>query len=447
MRYEEAVAYLLTFADMERGTQRSENPFQSLESVRSLLRRIGEPQHGRRTVHVTGSKGKGSTATMIASVLREAGFRTALYTSPHLHSYTERISFDGLLVPEEEFAAGVEAIQPAVEAEVRASGGQVSTFGILTALFFWLARERGAEWQVVEVGIGGTWDATNVFETVDAAVMTPISLEHTHILGPTAEAIARDKAGIVKPGCVCVLAPQPYPEAAAVVRTRCREVGATLVDVGAAYQVELREQYPYGQSFTVTGPKGTYELRSPMLGRHQAENAATAVAVAEALRERGVRLPPSAVVEGIARARLPGRLEVMGQRPLIIADGAHNAASAAALVAALRSAFRWRRCFVVFGCTADKDIRGMGRELSRIADLLICTRFANLRAMDPYVLIQEIGFLGPAAVAEESVSEALDVALGHAREDDLILVTGSMYVVAEARARLLGEAVRAPEGS
>ena len=384
---------------------------------------------------------------MIASVLREAGFRTALYTSPHLHSYTERISFDGLPVTEQEFAAGVEAIQPAVEAERRASGGRVSTFGILTALFFWLARERGAEWQVVEVGMGGTWDATNVSDRIEAAVITPVSLEHTQILGSTPEAIARDKAGIVKPGCVCIMAPQPYAEAAEVVRARCVKVGAELVDVAASYRVELREQFPYGQSFTVAGPRSTYELRSPMLGRHQAENAAAAIAVAEALAERGVRLPKAAIVEGIARARLPGRLEVMGQRPLLIADGAHNAASAAALVEAVRSAFEWRRCFVVFGCTADKDIRGMGRELSRIAELLICTRFASPRAMDPYVLIQEIGFLGPAAVAEESVPAALEVALGHAREDDLVLVTGSMYVVAEARSYVLGDAVRAPGSS
>lgn len=442
MEYDEALRYILSFTDMERGVQVSSSPAQSLESMRSLLGRLGNPHEGRRTVHVTGSKGKGSISTMVASILREAGFRTALYTSPHLHSFTERIAIDGLPIDEEVFARGVAAIRPAVEAEQAATGGNVSTFGILTALFFWLAREFGAQWQVVEVGIGGTWDATNVFERVDAAVIGPVSLEHTHILGPTPEAIARDKSGIVKPGCVCILAPQRSPGVIDVVRERCEGVGAELIDVRAAYRAERREHHPWGQAFAVEGPRGEYELRTPLLGWHQAENAMTALATAEALAARGVGIGRAAIVEGIARARIPGRLEVMGQRPLIIADGAHNAESAAALVRALREYFSWRRCFIVVGCTGDKDVRGIGRELSRIADLLICTRFGNPRAMDPYVLIQEIGFLGPAAVAEESVAAAIETARHHAREDDLIVVTGSLYVVAEGRAHILGDAAR-----
>ncbi len=220
MEYDEALRYILSFTDMERGVQVSSSPAQSIESMRSLLARLGNPQMGRRTIHVTGSKGKGSISTMVDAILREAGFRTALYTSPHLHSFTERIAIDGLPVDEDVFARGIEAIRPAVEAEQAATGGNVSTFGILTALFFWLAREAGAQWQVVEVGIGGTWDATNVFERVDAAIIGPVSLEHTHILGPTPEAIARDKSGIVKPGCVCILAPQRSPGVTDVVRER-----------------------------------------------------------------------------------------------------------------------------------------------------------------------------------------------------------------------------------
>ncbi|GBD24283.1 Folylpolyglutamate synthase [bacterium HR29] len=442
MNYDEALRYILSFTDMERGVQVSNSPAQSLESMRSLLARLGNPQEGRRTIHVTGSKGKGSISTMVDAILREAGFRTSLYTSPHLHSFTERIAIDGLPVDEDVFAHGLEAIRAAVEAEQAATGGNVSTFGILTALFFWLAREAGAEWQVVEVGIGGTWDATNVFERVEAAIIGPVSLEHTHILGPTPEAIARDKSGIVKPGCVCILAPQRSPGVVEVVRERCEAVGAELVEVAASYRAERGEHHPWGQAFTVQGPGGRHHLRTPLLGWHQAENAMTAVATAEALAARGVPITPAAIAEGIARARIPGRLEVMGQRPLIVADGAHNAESAAALVRALREYFTWRRCFVVVGCTADKDVRGIGQALSRIADLLICTRFANPRAMDPYVLIQEIGFLGPAAVAEESVAGAIETARHHAREDDLIVVTGSLYVVAEGRAHVLGDAAR-----
>lgn len=441
MEYEDALRYLLSFTDLERGVQVSDEPAQSLASVRSLLARLGNPQEGRRTVHVTGSKGKGSISTMVAAILREAGLRTALYTSPHLHRFPERIAIDGEPVSEAAFARALTAIRPAVEAEQAATGGNVSTFGILTALFFWLAREAGAEWQVVEVGIGGTWDATNVFDTVEAAVIGPVSLEHTHILGPTPEAIARDKSGIVKPGCACILAPQRYPGVPGVVRERCQEVGARLVDVARRYRAKRGEHFVWGQSFLVEGPGGRYELRSPMLGWHQVENAMTAVATAEAIAARGTPIPRRAIVEGVARARIPGRLEVMGQRPLIVADGAHNADSAAALARALREYFSWRRCFVVIGCTTDKDVRGIGRELSRLADLLVCTRFNSARSLDPYVMIQEIGFLGPAAVAEESVPAALETARHHASADDVVVVTGSLYVVAEARAYLLGEAI------
>lgn len=443
MEYAEAIEFLLSLSDMERGYQASPNPTMSLESMRSLLGRLNDPQLGRPTVHITGSKGKGSTSAMIAGVLLEAGYRTALYTSPHLHSFTERIAIDGEPVSPEEFAAGLAAIRGAVEAERESVHGDVSTFGVLTALFFWLVRAQvpRVDWQVVEVGLGGTFDATNVFEATDVAVITPISLEHTAILGPTTTAIAQDKAGIIKRGTTAVVAPQRDPAGLEVIGARCEEVGAELVDVRALYTVEPGEKHPFGQAFRVRGPAGAYEMRTPMLGRHQLDNAATAVAAAEAIRARGFTLSDRAIVEGIARTRVPGRMEVMGQRPLIVADGAHNGESAEALAAALREYFSWKRCFLVIGVTRDKDVRSMGFALARLAELIVCVGFRNPRAMDPYQMIQEIGFLGPAAVAEESVAAGLETALAHANEDDLVCVTGSLYVVAEAREVILGESV------
>jgi dihydrofolate synthase/folylpolyglutamate synthase len=319
--------------------------------------------------------------------------------------------------------------------------GNVSTFGILTALFFWLVRAqaRPIDWQVVEVGLGGTFDATNVLEPPEVAVITPISLEHTAILGNTPAEIARDKSGIIKPGSTAVLARQQDPAVLDVVRERCEEVGATLVDVASLYTVEALEKHVFGQSARLTGPSGDREIRTPMLGHHQLENAATAVAVAGALRDRGVEISDTAIADGIARTRLPGRLEVMGQAPLIVGDGAHNGESAAALAAALKEYFEWRRCFLVIGCHADKDVRAMGFQLARLAEMIVCTRFQSPRAMDPYLMIQEVGFLGPMAVAEESVPAALETALSHAEPDDVVVVTGSLYVVAEAREHLLGE--------
>jgi dihydrofolate synthase/folylpolyglutamate synthase len=218
-------------------------------------------------------------------------------------------------------------------------------------------------------------------------------------------------------------------------------VSAKLVDVAALYDVEPLEKFPFGQSFRLRGPNGERTMRTPMLGRHQLWNAATAVAVADALRERGDTITESAIVDGIAHTRLPGRVEVMGQKPLIVADGAHNGESAGVLADALREYFSWRRCFLVIGVMADKDLRAMGFKLAKLAELIICCGFKSPRSMDPYQMIQEVGFLGPAAVAEPTVADALDAALGHATAEDLICITGSLYVVAEARECILGESV------
>lgn len=443
MDYAEAIEYLMSFTDMERGFQASASPTMSLDSVRSLLSRLNEPHRGRGTVHVTGSKGKGSTAAMIEGTLRRQGYSTALFTSPHLHSFTERIAIDGDAISPEEFAAAVDAIRPAIEAEKRSVHGNVSTFGVLTALFFWLVRAqaRPVQWQVVEVGLGGTFDATNVFDAPDVAVITPISLEHTAILGSTPREIATDKAGIIKGGAACVLARQRDPAVVEVVRQRCEALGVPLTDVGATYEAVVREKHVFGQSFLLKRPGGTLQMRTPMLGQHQLENAATAVAVADALRERGHTISDAAIIDGVAHTRVPGRLEVMGQAPLVVADGAHNGESAEALAQALKEYFDWRRCFLVLGVTADKDVRAIGFKLAGLADLIVCCRFRNARSMDPYQMIQEVGFLGPAAVAEDSVGEALDTALSHAEAGDLVCVTGSLYVVAEAREHILGESV------
>jgi dihydrofolate synthase/folylpolyglutamate synthase len=448
MDYSEAITYLMSFTDMERGyvAQASANPTMSLQSMRSLLSRLNNPHLNRGTVHVTGSKGKGTTSAMIAGILRESGLSTATYSSPHLHSFTERIVIGEEPVSPEEFAAGLDAIHDAVVAEQASVHGTVSTFGVLTALFFWLVRAQipKTRWQVVEVGLGGTFDATNVFEATDVAVITPISLEHTAILGRTPTAIAADKAGIVKRGTTCVLSAQRDLEVIAVVRDRCRQVDAEFIYVPDYYHVDVTERHVYGQQINVTGPSGTRSLRTPMLGRHQAENVATAVATVDALRARGVMIPEPAIAAGLARTRLHGRLEVMGQRPIIVADGAHNGESANVLAAALKEYFTWKRCFLVLGAMRDKDVGAMGLQLASLADMIICCRFENPRAMDPLEMVQEVGFLGPMAVAEESVRAGIETALGHARADDLVVIAGSLYVVAEAREHILGESVRKP---
>lgn len=442
MNYAEALKFLGSFNDMERGIQRSPNPVMNIGTMRSLLARLNDPHRGRHTVHVTGSKGKGTTASMIESILRQSGATTALFTSPHLHSYNERIQLFGDPVSNEEFAAGLEAIRPAVEAEIERGSSDLSTFGLLTAMFFWLVRAqaRPVDWQVVEVGLGGSFDVTNVIDPPELAVITPISLEHTAILGATPAEIAADKSGIVKPGSTCVLAAQPHPEVVDVVAERCDAVGAQLIDVGNVYEADVVEKHIYGQAIRIEGPAGTRELRTPMLGHAAVANATTAVAAIDALGGR-FDIGETAIADGIARCRVRGRMEVMGNDPLVIADGAHNGASAEVLAGSIREYFDHRRCFFVLGVTADKDARAIGFKLASLAELIVCTRFRNRRAMDPYQLIQEVGFLGPPAVAEESVAEAMDTAFSHADAADMVCVTGSLYVVAEAREHILGEGI------
>ncbi len=430
-----AIAYLESLHDMEREPGASANPPMSLASMRALLRRLGDPQRGRRTAHVTGTNGKGSVAAMIEGSLRAGGARTALFTSPHLHSWAERIRFDGEPVPMSELAAGVEAVRPALEAERAASGGAVSTFGALTAAFFWLARERAADWQVVEVGLGGSFDATNVHEGgAELAVITPVALDHTAVLGNTVEAIARDKAGIVGPRSTCVLAHQPDPVADAVVRERCRETGAALVSVADEWRVEPLARDSDGQTFRLHGPDGALDLRTPLAGAHQLANAATAAAAIHALRA----VPDEALARGIAGARVAGRLETLARAPLLLADGAHNPAAAAALARALRDGHAWRRCFLVLGVMADKDARGMGAALAGLADAIWCCAPDSPRARDPASLAAALRPLGAPVTEAASVAEGIARARARADADDLICVAGSLRAVAEARVAVLG---------
>ena len=448
MNEREAIAFLESFVDMERDPGASESPPMNLASMRSLLRRLGDPQRGRGTVHVTGTNGKGSVAAMVEGILRAGGERTALFTSPHLHSYAERLRIDGEPVAMGELAAGVGDIRAAVEAERGSAGSEVSTFGVLVALFHWLARERLADggWQVVEVGLGGSFDATNVYDGAEIAVITPIALDHTAILGETTVAIARDKAGIIGPGTTCVLAPQPDPAVTQVVRDRCREVGAQLRLVDEAWSTDVLERYVYGQSFLLHGPGGSRELRTPMLGAHQVTNAATAVAVADELRARGAAIDEEAIAGGIARTRVAGRLEVMGQRPLVVADGAHNPAAAAVLAESLREYLEWRRCFFVLGAMGGKDLRGIAYKLAGLASGVWCCGLDSRRGRDPDEMAAELAPLAPHVVVAASVAEGIAQARRRAEEADLICVTGSLYAVAEARSAVLGESVTGRQG-
>ena len=354
MDYEAAVEYLLSFADFERTGRFQERP--DVGPMLALLHRLGDPQLGRATVHVAGSKGKGSVSAMIESILRASGLSTGLYTSPHLHDFTERIRIGGEPISQETFARLVDEMGPAIEAQ-RAAGENVVTFDLLTALGFIAFSEADVSIQVMEVGLGGRVDQTNVFETKEVAVITPLSFEHTAVLGDKIEQIAAEKAAIITPGCVVVLAPQPYPAAAAVVRGFAAHADARLVDVAADYRWSVGEHDLHGQVVRIDAPRGRVEARLPLLGRFQAENAATAVAAVEAL---GRDIACAAIVRGLESVRWPGRLEVLSEQPLVIADWGAQRRFGAPAAGSARRVLRSGTSAVHRGCVLGQGHRRAG---------------------------------------------------------------------------------------
>ncbi len=412
--------------------------------MRSLLARLGDPHLGRGTVHIAGSKGKGSTAAMVASALRAGGISTGLYTSPHLHRFTERIAVDGEPVSQDDFARLVETLLPQIEAE-DASGafGTVSTFEALTALAFMYFRERNAAWQILEVGLGGRLDATNVFDEKAACVITPVSLEHTAILGDTVAQIAEEKAGIITPGSTVVMSPQ-REAAADVVRRVCSERGAELVEVALACAMNRTRHDQSGQDLALRTPRATYQLRLPLLGHHQLENAAAAVLALEALAARGVEIDDAALREGLASVRWPARIEVLRRKPLVIADGAHNRDSAKRLVQTLRDDLGLRSVTFVTGVSGDKDAGAFAEELTPLAERVVATRSRHPRALDPHALAAAFAEQEAPVAVEEPVGAALDAALAQAEPGGAVVACGSLFVAAEAREHILGVAYDPP---
>src|SRR5262249_30802129 len=267
----------------------------------------------------------------------------------------------------------------------------------------------------------------------DVAVFTPISLEHTKILGATPREIAVSKSGIITRGCVAVLAPQKDSGVKDVIADRCKAVGAELVDVATRYKIAEVDGDDQGQNFVLNSPSASMPLAISMLGYHQIENAATAVAAFDALGSRGVRICKSAVQAGLAAVKVPGRFEVLRRAPLVVADGAHNQESMQALTKAIKDSLSFRRCIFVVGVHQDKDLKGILATLRPLMDRLVCTRSRSLRAMPPDSILSLAGALGCNGYSTNSVSEAMEFALAIARPEDLVCVTGSLAVVAEVR--------------
>jgi dihydrofolate synthase/folylpolyglutamate synthase len=434
LNYDEAVDWLFSIRRL--GAERT------LEPVYRLLKPLGDPYKSFKSIHVTGTNGKGSTSAMIASILRAAGYKVGLFTSPHLIEFTERIVVDGEQMPRAEVVRLLERIRPLVE-ELHKGPEQIRPlfFDIVTAMAFKYFEEVGVDFAVLEVGMGGRLDATNVVQPL-VSVITNVSLEHTEVLGGTVLEIAREKGGIIKPGGVLVTATQD-DEVYALFKEICGKLGSCIFRVGEDITFQKGASSLDGQNLMIRGLRGRYDLFTPLLGDHQLLNASAAVGAVEALSFSGIDIPADAIVRGLREVRWPGRLEVMQRRPLVVLDSAKDAEAMKALKEAVKG-LPHRRLIAVVSISSDKNIPLMIGYLTEIADRFIVTTHSVMgRAARPSIIIDEVMKHGKPYDIVAGVDEAVDRAVSLAGNEDMVLVTGSVFLVGEARRRWLGKPVGA----
>jgi dihydrofolate synthase/folylpolyglutamate synthase len=445
MNYQEALDYILSYPDYEKMLVPHEEANYDLRRVDELLARLDNPHLGARSVHITGTNGKGSTAAMIASALTAAGYTTGLYTSPHLSDLRERVRVGGELISREEYVALVEKLKPEVEAiNEKAAYGELTTFELLTSLAFNHFNLKGVDFQVLEVGMGGKFDATNVINP-EVCIITSISFDHMEVLGNSLADIAAEKAGIIKPGSVVVTSPQPY-EVARVINKTCFNCGAELVRIGSDVTWQSLGFDLNGQLFRVRGILGNYELSIPLLGHYQLDNAATAVAALEVLAGNGFNISRDSITDGLAQVSWPGRFQILSRHPLVVVDGAMNVEGARRLKQSLAQYFGGviklggrssvnnndSQAILVIGASLGKDIAGITSELVPLFNKVIVTQSRHPRAMAPGPIVAEFTMHGVKPQVVDDVARALSLALTLAGERDLVCVTGSLFVVGEA---------------
>jgi dihydrofolate synthase / folylpolyglutamate synthase len=427
--YPEALAYLEGLISPDLPSR----PYHEVKMarVRLLLDQIGAPHRRLRTVLVAGTKGKGSTAAMIAGGLRAARWRVGLMVKPHLVDYRERIQVGGHMISRADLAGLVDAVRPAVEAGRSLAWGRPTYVETTVAMAFLHFDRCGVDVAVIEVGIGGRLDATNVVDPL-VSVITPISYDHMELLGHTLTEIAREKAGIIRPGGIVVSAPQP-PPAETVIGDTCAALNARLVQVGRDVRLERVASTLEGTTAVVEGRYGRYDLQIPLLGRHQSVNAATAVAAVESLGHHGIEVGVDAMRRGVAAVRWPARVELVGTRPYTLIDVGHNPASMQALRDTIEALLGGRRLVLVFGMLATKDYRAVTAVIAPLADLVITTTPQNPHALPADDLAREVRQYIPNVLAIADRRQAVDRGAALAGPDDVLVITGSFYLVGEAR--------------
>jgi len=447
MTYPETSQYLESFINYEKIPVWPYKESLKLARIRNFLTTIGNPQNDLRCIHVAGTKGKGSTCAFCAYVLREASFKVGLYTSPHLSNFRERIrilapssrlqapgfEFEGM-ISENELIGLVEKLKPKIEVYNRNSKyGALSFFEVYTALAFVYFKEQNVDFTVLETGLGGRLDATNVVRSCVCAI-TPISYEHTQKLGNSLKEISKEKAGIIKrqkakgkrQKLIVISAPQEK-EVMDIIRKRCKATDAKLYEVGKDIRYQRTKDV-----FRVKGILAEYlDLRTGLLGDHQLINASVAIGVIEALHSYNINVDADSIKRGIYNTIWPGRCEVISKEPLVILDGAQNAASSEVLEEAIRKNFEYERLILVLGISKDKDMKGICNQLYDLADEIILTKANNPRATPPKRLAKY--FSGKDICITDNVQEAKIRAFNMAKKEDLILVTGSLFVIGEFR--------------
>ncbi|RKJ41005.1 bifunctional folylpolyglutamate synthase/dihydrofolate synthase [Acutalibacter sp. 1XD8-33] len=401
-----------------------------LERMERLMERLGNPQKRMKFVHVCGTNGKGSACTLTASVLRESGYPTGLNISPYVMDFRERFQINGEMISKEELARELDEIWPVVERLDREEC-PVSEFELVTAIaLHWFAK-KGCDIAVMEVGMGGLMDATNIIPVPEAAAMMSISLDHTAWLGDTVEQIAREKAGIIKDGGRVVLYPEQRPGVREIVESACREHGAQLRVPDLSRLQVLREGID-GTDFQ----EGGLALHTPFLGAHQVKNAAVVLEIVEILRERGFSIPDKALVEGFAKTFNPARMEILSRRPLCLLDGGHNPGCAQALRDALERFVPGQKT-ALMGMMADKDSAAALKILGPLFQKVVTVTPENPRSLSAEALAEQAGRFCREALPAESCREALDLALEGLGEEDALIVCGSFYLAGEIRPLLL----------
>ncbi|MFA5059469.1 MAG: folylpolyglutamate synthase/dihydrofolate synthase family protein [Candidatus Omnitrophota bacterium] len=444
MTSSEARTYLDSFANYELKSLPDAQHF-DLRRVHQLLSFLGNPQKKIKFLHIAGTKGKGSTCVFVAYILRAAGYRVGLYTSPHFYNFAERIRilnpwkkfpiqnyFSGT-ISETHLLHVVKDIKSAVEkVKKNKKWGTLTFFEVYTVLAIYYFAKQRVDFAVLETGLGGRLDATNCVDAIVCAI-TSISLEHTDFLGTTIKSIAREKSGIIKKkDQIVIIAPQKK-DALTVIKNFSGKIGSRNYFLGKDIRFQREKQDLREQVFHLKGLRNSYrDLKTSLLGRHQIVNAATAIGMVESLSSKGFFIDASSIRQGIREALWPGRFEIIKKNPYIVLDGAHNKASAAILARTVKEIFKTRKVILILGISNDKDISGICRELGKIAKKIILTKAAHPRAFE-FSDKDKKRFPRKEVIMANDVKQAMDEALASSERNDIILVAGSLFIAAEAR--------------